>query len=248
MVLNGIGFIMEDAPKTNNILKIFEPTIFPTTKSTSFFIAAITHTINSGKDVPNAKTVAEIKNSEAPNCFAISIAESITNLPPIVNPINPPRIIVIIMGIECLTGSNSSGINSLSSLLCLNKNAKKTPKSNISIIPSILDKTLTPLKNESFNIKNKNKIVNKVKGIPFLTIFFLTLTLIINAVIPNINRIFAILLPIILPKDMSVVPFIEENILTTNSGNDVPNAITVKPRIRGFIFISFPKFDDPSTK
>ena len=107
--LNGIGLIIEDTPKIRNVLNILDPIIFPTTKSNFFFIAATTDTINSGREVPIAKIVAEIRNSDRPKFLAIIIEESRTNFPPINKAIIPPRIIRVIIVLECFWGSNSSG-------------------------------------------------------------------------------------------------------------------------------------------
>jgi len=63
-----IGAIKEVIPKTQRMLKIFEPTIFPIAKSTSFFNAAVIEVTSSGNEVPIAIIVAEIKNSLRPNC------------------------------------------------------------------------------------------------------------------------------------------------------------------------------------
>jgi len=99
--LNGIGLIIEEIPKTKNVLKIFDPIIFPTTKSSFFFVAATIETINSGNEVPIANIVAEIKNSDSPNCLAIIIAESTTSFPPMNKAIIPPIIIEVIINLLC---------------------------------------------------------------------------------------------------------------------------------------------------
>ena len=46
--------------------------------------------------------------------------------------------------------------------------------------------------------------------------------------IPNTIHMLKILLPIILPISKSVSPFLEEIIVVTSSGSDVPKAIIVK--------------------
>ena len=104
------------------------------------------------------------------------------------------------------------------------------------------------MKKESLANKRNIKTENKVKGIPFLTTIDLTFISMKNAIIPKTKSIFAILLPIIFPKAMSEVPFIDENILILNSGRDVANARTVKPIIRGLTLRAFPKEDEPSTR
>lgn len=52
--LTAIGVIAEDAPRTNRMLKILLPTMFPKAISLSFFNAAEIDVTNSGKEVPIA--------------------------------------------------------------------------------------------------------------------------------------------------------------------------------------------------
>ena len=108
--LNGIGLIIDETPNIKNVLNMFDPIMFPTTKSSFFLVAATIETINSGREVPIASIVAEIKNSDSPNCLAITKEESITNFPPINKAIIPPKIISEIINLECLIGSSASGI------------------------------------------------------------------------------------------------------------------------------------------
>ena len=65
--------------KTNKMLKIFEPIIFPKDIPTSFFDKAIKVTNNSGKEVPIATTVIPTAFSEKPNCLTKGIAPLSTN-------------------------------------------------------------------------------------------------------------------------------------------------------------------------
>ncbi len=69
--------------RTIQILKILLPTILPTNKSDSPFLAAVTVVTNSGRDVPRAIMVNEIMRSEIPIAPAMDDAELTTNwLPP----------------------------------------------------------------------------------------------------------------------------------------------------------------------
>ena len=61
MGLKGIGLISDDVPKTKNVLNMFDPIIFPTTKSSFFLNRATRETTNSGREVPTASSVAEIR-------------------------------------------------------------------------------------------------------------------------------------------------------------------------------------------
>jgi len=68
-----------------------------------------------------------------------------------------------------------------------------------------------------------------------------------QAAIPNIKRMFAMLLPITLPTAKSVFPWIAENRFTINSGADVPNATMVSPMTIGLTPSFFAMDDDPLT-
>ena len=55
-----IGIIMEDRPIINSILKMLEPTTFPTDMSNSFFFAESRETASSGREVPIETTLNAI--------------------------------------------------------------------------------------------------------------------------------------------------------------------------------------------
>ena len=74
-----IGVTKAIVDKTNKILKIFEPIIFPRDIPTSFFERAIKVTNNSGKEVPIATIVIPTAFSEKPNCSTRGIAPLSTN-------------------------------------------------------------------------------------------------------------------------------------------------------------------------
>lgn len=63
----GSGEIADDAPSTNNILKMLLPTILPKAISLSFLYAAVTEVISSGKDVPIATMVRPTNVSLIPS-------------------------------------------------------------------------------------------------------------------------------------------------------------------------------------
>ena len=84
-----IGVIKEDTPSINRMLKMFEPTTFPTARSFSPFLAATTDVTSSGSDVPSATMVRPINVWLHPNVNAIFDALSTTRLPPHTIPINP---------------------------------------------------------------------------------------------------------------------------------------------------------------
>jgi hypothetical protein len=68
------------------VLKILLPTIFQIAKSASFFLAATTEVISSGKEVPIATIVSQIITSLNQKNSAISTAQSTTHFEPIANP------------------------------------------------------------------------------------------------------------------------------------------------------------------
>ena len=75
--------------KTIQILKILLPTILPTNKSLSPFLAAITVVTSSGKEVPRAMMVSEMMRSEIPTASAMVEAEFTTSWLPPTTPAKP---------------------------------------------------------------------------------------------------------------------------------------------------------------
>ena len=97
-----IGEIKELIPKMRNMFSMFEPTIFPIEMPISFLIAATMDVINSGREVPAAMTVADIKNSLMPSYLAMFTAEPTVILPPIKSAARPPKSMRAIAILECL--------------------------------------------------------------------------------------------------------------------------------------------------
>ena len=77
--------------RTIQILKILLPTIFPTRRSDSPFLAAETVVTSSGRDVPNAIIVSEMMRSDTPIAVAMVLAELTTNSLPPTTPTKPRR-------------------------------------------------------------------------------------------------------------------------------------------------------------
>ena len=75
-VSKGRGLISDVIPRIKKILKILEPTIFPTAISDFFFRAATIEVASSGRDVPAATIVSPITRSLMPSSLAIFIAPS----------------------------------------------------------------------------------------------------------------------------------------------------------------------------
>ena len=87
-----IGLIVAAIPKTNKILKTFEPITFPRAISTSPFLAATIEVTSSGKEVPRATMVRPTKFCDIPKDKAILEALSTTKSPPNLIAIAPPTI------------------------------------------------------------------------------------------------------------------------------------------------------------
>ena len=83
-----IGFIKAVIPSIHKILNMLLPTIFPTARSTFFLRAATTEVTNSGKEVPKAITVAEMRKSLKPKFLAITIAPFTVQVPQIYKPMS----------------------------------------------------------------------------------------------------------------------------------------------------------------
>ena len=71
------------------ILKMLLPTILPTRRSDSFFLAAVMVVTSSGSEVPMAMTVREIIRSEIPMAEAMNVAEFTTSSLPPTTPTRP---------------------------------------------------------------------------------------------------------------------------------------------------------------
>lgn len=69
--------------RTTQMLKILLPTILPTNRSLSPFLAAVIVVTSSGREVPRAMTEREMMRSEMPTALAMKDAELTTSwLPP----------------------------------------------------------------------------------------------------------------------------------------------------------------------
>ena len=75
--------------RTIQILKILLPTMLPTRRSDSPFLAAVMVVTSSGSEVPIAITVSEIMRSDIPNDVAMKVAELTTSWLPPTTPTKP---------------------------------------------------------------------------------------------------------------------------------------------------------------
>ena len=98
--------------KTTQMLKILLPTILPTRRSLSFFLAAITVVTSSGNEVPSAIMVREIMRSEMPTVVAMVEAEFTTSWLPVTTPMRPSMVMMkdlpsLYLGLSTLRDSDS---------------------------------------------------------------------------------------------------------------------------------------------
>ncbi len=77
--------------------------------------------------------------------------------------------------------------------------------------------------------KTRPTVVRRRSGSSFEMVFRLILMGLIRAATPIRSKILMILLPITLPRSMSVLPSIIEVMETASSGAPVPKATTVRP-------------------
>lgn len=91
-VCSCIGLITADTPRIQNILKIFDPTIFPMAISFCPLRAATIEVTSSGSDVPTATIVRPITRSGIPKSVAIVIDPSTNIFPHTKSPPSPRRI------------------------------------------------------------------------------------------------------------------------------------------------------------
>ena len=123
-------------------------------------------------------------------------------------------------------------------------------KKEKSISPSIRvsPENLPPSISMSLAIKATTITANKLNGISFQTVPLFTDKGKMTAETPRISKMFAILLPKILPMAMSVFPWMLAIMLTINSGADVPNATMVSPITKDEMPNFLATEEAPSTK
>jgi len=90
-----IGVTVAVVPRIRNMLKMFDPTMFPTAISGSFLRAAATEVASSGSDVPAATMVSPMKPSLIPRVRAMLEAELTKKSPPTIRPASPPMMMMM---------------------------------------------------------------------------------------------------------------------------------------------------------
>ncbi len=93
-----IGVIIDENPRIQKILKIFDHTMFHTAISLCHFRAAMMDVANSGNDVPTATIVKPMTISDIPKDRAIVTAPSTNIFPPKKRPTRPPIMKIVERG------------------------------------------------------------------------------------------------------------------------------------------------------
>ncbi len=104
-------------------------------------------------------------------------------------------------------------------------------KNNTQISPSlrVIQFSLAPEMVVSRKRKTRPTVVRRSSGNSFEMVFLLILIGLIKAATPIKRRILIMLLPMTLPRSISVLPLIMEVMETASSGAPVPKATTVRP-------------------
>ena len=116
--MNAIGLMADAIPSTMSMLKMHEPTAFPSAISTSFFLAATIDVTSSGSDVPIDTMVSPTSVWLIPRSIAMRLALSPTTSPPTAMPTAPIRMKITAFGIEMRGISSTSSSDDC--LFCFN--------------------------------------------------------------------------------------------------------------------------------
>src|SRR5690606_5683238 len=126
----------------------------------------------------------------------------------------------------------------------------KMMKKHIRHMPSVLEITEVwdPSRNISLAMVRTTRAESRLRGISIHVVLDFMLRGYTMADSPRIARTLKILLPRILPNAMSDCSLAEAMTLTTNSGEEVPNATMVNPiTILGILYV-LAKEEAPSTR
>jgi len=228
------GLIKATHPRTKNILNILLPTTFPTLMLGTFLNKAVNEAASSGSEVPIANTVIPIIQELIPSNLAISTPELTIKLAPITIPRRAMKKTMKVTALDStflkipLKWNPSNSLETLLSLFdFLYEKTQKTKKQIMSINPSIR------LKKRSLSKKYKRKTLNKTIGISLFKTLLSTFSGMTTAQTPKTKPMFAILLPIILPRAMVFSPRRAAIIHTASSGAEVPKATRITPTKSG---------------
>lgn len=247
-----IGLTKDDNPNIPNILNILDPSTLPNANWALPLIAANTHVISSGKDVPTATNVIDITASGTPHCLANVVDESISMVPPYMSIAN--EIIAINHNNHCGFPVNDdvafSSVSSAALPFCRMIRNRYIAKINNRMKPSNLDNMLVVMRG---NIESYTKINSIIAakiaiGISRRIVSRSILNGCIIAVIPKIKSTLHIFDPTMFPIDISPSPCMAEDNDTNNSGDEVPMPTMVRPITKLEIFALCAIATDESTK
>ncbi len=212
--------------KIKNVLKRFDPKIFPTPNSALPFRSATMVVISSGSDVPTAVINKPSIDSLIPLLDENSTMYSTRYFPEITNNTREDRKKRRLKGMMLLI---FWGLFSQ-----LTKTNRKTNK-------IINTKPIDEVKMFEFRktVNTNAKVAIKTIGILKCTSLFDNLKDMNSGIIPSISVTFTILLPIIFAIAKCVCPAIVEYVLDTNSGSDVPIERITNPIMKELNFSFF---------
>ena len=226
---NDRGVITEEHPRISNMLKTFEPSIFPRASWSLCLAAATMQVASSGSDVPPARMVIAMNLSLTPSLLARAVAESTKSSPPKMSPARPAATASMASGsfIRFCSGISvfSFGSN-LKQKYIYAANSRRKP------MPSSLDsESALPMPSRVLFIPKSTSMTEaaRVSGMSLLRFSSVIDTGISSAVMPRMKRTLNMLEPITLPMDISALPCMAPVRLTTSSGQDVPKPTIVRP-------------------
>ena len=257
------GEITAAAPRIRRILKIFEPTTFPTAISSSFFLAATMDVTSSGRLVPKATMVSPIRVSESPAMRAILTAPSTTQSPPNLMATMPPAMNMrqsqigrfLISASSFSSACISSFVLSvfrLAFMALFTISTRNSTKTERRIIPSILSSSQArpPLAKFQPRRPRTRSISAQImeKGKSLFTVSFETSMGVNNAEMPSTTMRLKVFEPTAFEIASELLLLNEADTETASSGRLVPMATTVIPMMSAGTLSFFAREDDPSTK
>ena len=255
--IKATGLIADEIPRTIRILKILDPTAFPTAISTSFFLAATTEVTSSGSEVPIDTMVSPTRVWLIPSSIAILLAVSTVRSPPkaiAAAPTIRKRILLPYDSSFILSHSSTPSISifcpaarafialrTIVKIYPANTIRKITPSACPSVIPALSPSPEIPS-------TSRNSAQPKDKGISLTTVAFWTIIGVRIEQTPITNIRLKILDPTTLLTASSLFCTREAVTLTAVSGSEVPIATIVRPMMMGGTFNFFAMLELPSTK
>lgn len=228
ILLNDRGYITEALPSINKILKMLLPIISPSAIWDFPFSADIMQVHASGSDVPIANTVIAMNLSDTPIYLAISTPDLTNNLPPNIRATRPPIIKIIDNQREYTFVFSESFVVSFP----FNNKKIYTPNTRIKNSPSHLVSVNLPMTQKDSKSNSVATVRQEMSNLLFLSVTVIGTR---SDVSPNMNAVLKMLLPMMFPIAMSGLWDKAPVILTTSSGQDVPNPMIKAPIINSDI-------------